>query len=188
MRGDEAFAGLLRRARTGDEAAIAAIYRRQHGRLLRVLRAEVGDAAEDVASQTWLEVFSGLPRFQGDEQGFRSLLFTIARRRVADHRRTRWRRPATPVAPETLHERLDAAGPIDESVIAGLDGAAVTKRLEEILGRDAAEIVLLRVVAGLGVDEVARIVGRSPGAVRVQQHRALRKLATVLGEGSPGAL
>ena len=84
MEGDaELFASLLERARGGDQGAIADLYRRHHGRLLRVLRVEVGDAAEDVASQTWLEVFGGLGRFQGDETGFRSLLFTIARRRTA---------------------------------------------------------------------------------------------------------
>lgn len=185
---DGVFASLLERARGGDQAAIADIYRRHHGRLLRVLRAEVGDAADDVASQTWLEVFGGLARFEGDERGFRSLLFTVARRRLADHRRSRWRRPSTPVAPDTLHERIDEARPFDEDVHARLEGDAAAEKLVEILGRESAEVVLLRVVAGLSVDEVARIVGRSPGAIRVQQHRALKKLASSLAEGAPDAL
>ena len=184
MQGDGGFAALLLRAKAGDEAAIADIYRRHHGRLLRVLRAEVGDAADDVASQAWLEVFSALRRFEGDERGFRSFLFTIARRRVADHRRTTWRRPSTPVAPDSLHETVDRAGPLDDSVIAGLDGEEVARRITVVLGHDNAEVVLLRIVAGLSVDEVARIVGRTPGAVRVQQHRALRKLAEALAEGA----
>lgn len=187
MQGDEGWAALLARAKAGDEAAIADIYRRHHGRLLRVLRAEVGDAAEDVASQSWLEVFTGLSRFEGDERGFRSFLFTIARRRVADHRRTRWRRPSTPVAPDSLHERIDTAGPLDETVIAGLDAEAVARHITEILGPENAEVVLLRIVAGLSVDEVAAIVGRSPGAIRVQQHRALRKLGDALVKRAPDA-
>ena len=189
MEGDDGtFASLLGRARGGDQAAIADLYRRHHGRLLRVLRAEVGDAAEDVASQAWLEVFGALARFEGDERGFRSLLFTIARRRVADHRRSRWRRPSTPVAPDTLHERIDDGRPLDEQVLAGLAGDAAAEKLLAILGKDSAEVVLLRVVAGLSVEEVASIVGRSPGAIRVQQHRALKKLADALVEGAPDAL
>lgn len=182
------FAGILGRAKGADEGAVAELYRRHHGRLLRVLRAEVGDAADDVASQTWLEVFTSLSRFEGDEQGFRSFLFTIARRRVADHRRTRWRRPSTPVAPDALHERVDRSTPLDEVVLAGLDADAVARRITEVLGRENAEVVLLRIVAGLTVEEVAAIVGRSPGAVRVQQHRALRKLADALLEGAPDAV
>lgn len=182
MDDDGCFAPLLARAQAGEEMALAAIYRRHHGRLLRVLGTEVGDAAEDVASQTWLEVFGSLGRFEGDEQGFRAFLFTVARRRVADHRRTRWRRPVTAVEPEVLHATADPAPAIEELVASGLDGDAAVRRIVEILGEDGARVVLLRIVAGLSVEEVAGIVGRSPGAVRVLQHRALKKLAAALGD------
>ena len=180
----DAFGSILRRARAGDHDAITELYGRHHRRLLRVLRAEVGDAAEDVASQTWLEVIGALRRFEGDERGFQSLLYTIGRRRVADHRRTLRRRPSTPTAPEDLHGMPDAGTPVDRATLDGLAGDDAARRVTEILGPDAAEIVLLRVVAGMTVEQVAKIVGKSPGAVRVQQHRALRKLADALGERS----
>lgn len=178
---EDDFADLVERAAAGDGSAITDLYQRHHRRLVRVLRAEVGDAAEDVASQTWLEVIGALRRFQGDERGFQALLYTIARRRVADHRRTQRRRPATPTAPEDLHAAADPAEPVDRAAVEGLAGDVAARRIVEIVGPDAGEIVLLRVVAGLSVEEVARIVGRSAGAVRVQQHRALKKLAEALG-------
>jgi RNA polymerase sigma-70 factor (ECF subfamily) len=182
----DAFASLVARAKEGSEPALTELYRRHHSRLLRVLRSEVGDAADDVASQTWLEVFGSLGRFEGDEGGFRALLFTVARRRVADHRRSRSRRPAIPVEPQVLHTTADPERAVDDLVAIGIDGDAAARRIVEILGEDTARVVLLRIVGGLSVDEVATIVGRSPGAVRVQQHRALKKLAIELGEGGDG--
>lgn len=182
MRDEDEFASLLARAQDGEQAALTAIYRRHQGRLLRVLGAEVGDAADDVASQTWLEVFGSLARFEGDERGFRAFLFTVGRRRAADHRRTRWRRPVTSVEPDVLHATPDPAPTVDELVGSGLDGDAAVRRIVEIVGEDGARVVLLRIVAGLSVEEVAAIVGRTPGAVRVQQHRALKKLAAVFAE------
>jgi RNA polymerase sigma-70 factor (ECF subfamily) len=170
------FAGLLAAARHGDRDAISAIWRLEQPRLLRVLRGEVGDAADDVASQTWLEVMGALRRFEGDERGFRALLFTIARRRVADHRRTRRRRPASATDPDVLRD-LVPAHHVDGFDRLGSDEAVRT--IVAALNPDQAEVVLLRVVAGLTVGEVAEISGRSEGAVRVLQHRALKRLAAL---------
>jgi RNA polymerase sigma-70 factor (ECF subfamily) len=186
LSGPEAFDADLAAARTGDEAAIARIYRAHQPRLLRVLRAEVGDAADDVASQTWLEVMGALGRFEGDEARFRGFLFTVARRRVADHRRTRRRRPAQPTEPASLTEAVDPVLDVEGDVLAGLGAEHAVRRITEILSREQAEVVLLRVVADLPVDEVARILGRSAGAVRVQQHRALKRLAQVLASDATG--
>jgi RNA polymerase sigma-70 factor (ECF subfamily) len=171
------FAEQMAAARSGDRDAIAELWRVEHPRLVRVLRGLVGDAAEDVASQTWLEVMGLLGRFAGDERGFRALLFTIARRRVADHRRTLRRKPAVPMAPADLA----AGAPLHRSAVidpsAAIEGDEAAALIRAMLPAHQAEIVLLRVVGGLNVDEVATIVGRSPGAVRVQQHRALKRLA-----------
>jgi RNA polymerase sigma-70 factor (ECF subfamily) len=184
----DGFVELLAGARQGDPQAISAIWRSEQPRLLRVLRAEVGDAADDVASQTWLEVMGALRRFEGDERGFRALLFTIARRRMADHRRTQRRKPATPVAPVDLHDlraRHDARSGHGSEVLAQLGSDQAVAAIVGLLTTEQAEIVLLRVVAGLTVEEVAGIVGRTEGAIRVQQHRALRRLADLLrAEGS----
>jgi RNA polymerase sigma-70 factor (ECF subfamily) len=174
------FESLLAGARRGDGDSITAIYQQHQPTLLRVLRAEVGEAADDVASQAWLEAMRMLGRFEGDERGFRALLFTIGRRRVADHRRLQGRRPSVPLAPADIEAVLDGTAPVETDAIANLRSDDAVRFITATLGPDQAEIVLLRVVAGLSVEEVASVVGRSPGAVRVQQHRALRRLATLL--------
>ena len=174
---DDAFAARMDAARSGDRDAVAELWRSEHPRLVRVLLGLVGDAAEDVASQTWLEVMGLLGRFEGDERGFRALLFTIARRRVSDHRRSLRRKPALPMAPADLALGTPVHRSPGRDVGATLEGDEAVAFITAMLPAHQAEIVLLRVVGGLAVDEVAAIVGRSPGAVRVQQHRALKRLA-----------
>jgi RNA polymerase sigma-70 factor (ECF subfamily) len=191
MEDRDPFAVALELARQGDHDAISTIWRVEQPRLLRVLRAEVGDAADDVASQTWLEVMGALRRFEGDERGFRSLLFTIARRRVADHRRTQRRKPATPTAPVDLHDlraTIDARSGHGSDVLARIGSEEAVAAIVGLLNPDQAEILLLRVVAGFSVGEVAAVVGRNEGAIRVQQHRAMRRLAELLGEDGPDDL
>lgn len=165
-------------ARSGDEAAIQSIYVALHPRLHRYLRHHVGDSAADVGSDVWLSVALALPRFDGDPTAFRALLFTIAHRRVVDHHRRSRRQPATvPLEPE-----FDFAdgGDHAERVVAGLGAQDAVRILVEELPAEQAEIVLLRVLGGLDVAEVASIVGKTPGAVRVAQHRAMRRLQKVL--------
>lgn len=184
----DGFSELIAAARSGDDGAITSLFRAHHPTLLRVLRAEVGDAAEDVAQQTWVETIGALERFEGDERGFRALLFTIGRRRIADHRRLQRRRPATPTAPDQLPTVGDSQARGAGGADTAYESDEAVRRIAAVLTPAQAEVVLLRVVAGLSVDEVAAIVGRSPGAVRVQQHRALRRLADALAEEPPGDL
>jgi RNA polymerase sigma-70 factor (ECF subfamily) len=170
------FDRLLEAVREGEEWAVAELWRDLHPRLLAYFRSAEPGGAEDLAADTWVDVARSLHRFEGGEQDFRRFAFTIARRRLTDHRRRRFRRRTDPVATETLAARPatdDPAGPA-----LGHAALAVIARLP----REQAEIVLLRVVAGLPADEVGRIVGKSPGAVRVIQHRALKRLAEILGE------
>jgi RNA polymerase sigma-70 factor, ECF subfamily len=177
----------LAAARAGDGEAIARLYRELQPRLLRMLRVEVGDAADDVASQTWLEVVGALRKFEGELDGFKALLFTIARRRVADHRRSRRRRPATPTEPVDLNDKVEATDDTERAALADVAGEWAVQRIAELLPPDLAEIVLLRVVADLPVDQVAEVLGRAPGTIRVQQHRALKRLAAALA-GNENAL
>jgi RNA polymerase sigma-70 factor (ECF subfamily) len=187
--GDQ-FEGILAAAQDGGEWAVAVIYRWLHPALLSYLRGRAGEAAEDLTSETWLAVARGLPNFSGDESAFRSWVFTIAHRRLVDHHRTTARRPRT----RTLHpvEGDGHDGPVDlpagddtaGEVLDALAGDAAVNRIVALLPKDQADIVLLRVVAGLPVEEVARITGRRPGTVRVLQHRALRRLAERLEDTS----
>ena len=186
-----AFGVVLARAQAGDEAAFARLFADVQPALLRYLRV-ITPEADDVAGDTWLHVVTGLRGFRGEEEAFRAWLFTIARHRAADAARSRARRPAVPVAVPEAAQGLTAqgltAGPplAPDAADLALDGisARAVVALIATLPRDQAEVVMLRVVAGLEVADVARIVGKSPGAVRVAAHRALRRLAAHLERAS----
>jgi RNA polymerase sigma-70 factor (ECF subfamily) len=175
------FDTVLSAAKDGDEDAFATLWRDLNPALLRYLRVVAPGAAEDLASEIWLEVVRALARFSGSEEGLRSWLFTIARHRAVDWRRRAARQPVNPVEVETLNERPAP----DDPAAAALDALATERALAVIseLPPDQAEVVALRVIAGLDVARVAEIVGKRPGTVRVLGHRGLRRLATRLGQG-----
>lgn len=156
---------------------MALLWRDLHPRILRYLRVAVGDSdAEDVASDVWLEVARGLGRFDGDESAFSAWVFTIARRRVIDAGRKAQRRRTGPMSPQQL-DRAAADAPDELEARSALDAAL---RRVARLPDDQAEVVALRVLAGLSAEQVAEIVGKRAGAVRVLQHRGLRRLANEL--------
>ena len=171
---------MLRAAAAGEEAAFARLWRDTHPPLLRYLRVLAGDRAEDVAGEVWLEVARGLARFKGGDLEFRSWLHTLARRRVIDMHRRETRRPVRLTASAGELDRPAA----DDTAAAALDNMSTEAAIALIatLPRDQAEVIVLRVIAGLDVGQVARIVGKRPGAVRVAAHRGLRSLAARLGQ------
>jgi RNA polymerase sigma-70 factor, ECF subfamily len=170
----------LARASAGDEAGFLQLWRALQPPLLRFLRVIGCDDPEDVASETWLQVVRDLARFSGNEEDFRRWLFTIGRHRAIDAARARSRRPATPVS--TGLETLADHQLVEDQV---LDGMSVDRALALLAGlsRDQAEAVALRVIAGLDTPDVAKILGKSAGAVRVALHRGLKTLA-----GDPSVL
>jgi RNA polymerase sigma-70 factor (ECF subfamily) len=177
--GDD-FARVLAAAQAGEEWAVARLYRSLQPSVLRFLSVRDSGEAEDIAAQVWLEVARALPQFTGAEDDFRALVFTIARRRLLNMRRGRARRRTDVVAIESLAGSVRAPDDPAEEVATHLDGNAAAQRVAALLSPEQAEVVLLRVVGGLSVDEVAVIVGKRPATVRVIQHRALRRLAREL--------
>ena len=175
------FPVVLSAAVRGDEDAFGRLWRDLQPRLLRYFAVVSRAAAEDLASETWLGVVRGIDRFQGNEPAFRAWVFTIARHEVLDWRRRAARRPTEDLPAIALAEQ---AAPDDPAADA-LEGFSTRAALAEVatLPADQAEAILLRVVAGLGVDRVAAIMGKRPGTVRVLTHRGLRKLAERLGDG-----
>jgi RNA polymerase sigma-70 factor (ECF subfamily) len=165
---------LVARARTGDQAALAQLWRQLNPLLLRYLRGRLGDGADDVAAQTWLDAARRLEEFRGDDTDFRRWIFTIARHRSIDELRRRGRRPEDP--PSALS--VDPAGPDD--AIDRHDGLAAALALVRRLPTDQADAVLLRVVGDLDVAHVAIVMGRSQGSVRVLVHRGLKRLQAIL--------
>jgi RNA polymerase sigma-70 factor, ECF subfamily len=170
-------------AAAGDEGSFAVIWRDLQPALLRYLRVVVRDAAEDVASDTWVDVVQRLDRFRGDERGFRAWVFTIARHRALDWGRHAARNQAMPMPVELLTD-LEARDDPAAAAVETLSTQAALALLAD-LPRAQAEVLLLRLVVGLDVGEVAGIVGKRPGAVRVLAHRGLRRLAERLGAEVP---
>ncbi|MFD5055302.1 RNA polymerase sigma factor [Streptomyces tendae] len=167
------------RAQRGDEAAFAVAYRLVQPGLLGYVRGLVGDDAEDVAAEAWLEIARDLRRFKGDGAGFRGWTATIARHRALDHLRRQKVRPR-PTALE--QDVLDLPGPhsTHDQVLETLSTRAALT-LVAGLPRDQAEAVLLRVVVGLDGPSAARVLGKRPGAVRTATYRGLKRLARQLG-------
>lgn len=191
MSAPEVFEATLRAAQAGADWAVAELYRAHNPKVLRYLRAQEPREFADIASDTWLDAARNLRSFQGGEDDFAGWLFTITRRRLVDHRRARQRRPVDPT-PRTTFDRL-ASSSAEDVAFGGTLGDEEARRIVELLPADQAEVVLLRVVAGLEVSAVAEITGRREGTIRVMQHRALKQLAKKLdeigngrGEGSDG--
>jgi RNA polymerase sigma-70 factor, ECF subfamily len=169
------FADTLTAARDGDEEAFARLWRDGNAALLRYLRVTAPEAAEDIAAETWVQVIRGLSRFRGDEAAWRAWLFTTARRRTIDQARRRSRHAAAPIH-DVPPAELPVTGDSADVAMEHLSTRSAIAILADLPAAQA-EVILLRVVAGLDTDTVARVVGRTPGAVRVAAHRGLRRLA-----------
>jgi len=180
----EEFAEVLSAAVAGEEKAFAQLFRELNPLLLRYLRVAASESAEDLASETWLQIARDIGRFSGDERAFRAWAFAIARHRVVDHRRSAARRPQT-VGTDPV--TLDVQDPTDDpaALADARESTLASIRLIATLPTDQAEVIILRVVAGLDVAEVARILGKRPGTVRVLAHRGLRRLAERLTATRP---
>lgn len=147
------------------------VYRQLAPAVLGYLRGQRLPDPEGVLGEVFFHVARSLHQFRGDEEALRRWVFTIARHRAVDDVRHRARRPET-----TGTQPVDLPGPSDD---AGLD-----PDLLDALGRlnaDQREVVALRFVADLPLEDVARITGRSVGAVKSMQLRGLAQLARILG-------
>lgn len=173
------FGDRLAAAKSGDDAAFAQVWRDLNPSLVRYCVGMSGDPGEDAAAETWIEVVKRLPTFAGDSSDFRSWLFTIARSKIVDAWRRESRRPADTVPDLEMIADLPAVRSAADEAMESISTDAALALIAQ-LPREQAEIVLLRVIAGLDVAAVASIVGCSVGNVRVRQHRGLRKLAEVV--------
>ncbi|MFD5425806.1 RNA polymerase sigma factor [Streptomyces sp. NPDC127084] len=186
MLGDDAeLTAAVLAAQDGSEEAFRTVYRAVHPRLLGYIRTLVGEAdAEDVASESWLQIARDLERFSGDADRFRGWAARIARNRALDHIRMRGRRPAIGGDETELTGRPAESDTADEAMEALATGRAM--ELISQLPQDQAEAVVLRVVVGLDAKSAAETLGKRPGAVRTAAHRGLKRLAELLGDAGDG--
>ncbi|MER5891823.1 RNA polymerase sigma factor [Streptomyces sp. NPDC001876] len=183
---DAELGAAVERAQQGDEEGFAIAYRLVQPGLIGYVRGLVGDDAEDVASEAWLEISRDLGRFRGDGAGFRGWTATIARHRALDHLRRQKRRPRTSLLEQDM---LEMPGRHDTAATA-LERLSTEQALELIgsLPHDQAEAVLLRVVVGLDGPASARVLGKRAGAVRTAVYRGLKGLAEQLTRAGAGGV
>jgi RNA polymerase sigma-70 factor (ECF subfamily) len=171
----------LNAARAGNVTAFEAIYRALNPRLSRYARGLVGQDADDVAAEAWLQIVRDLENFEGDWDAFRGWAARILRNRAIDHLRAAARRPMRAASVDALIERAsadDTAGAVEESL-----STAAAIDLIATLPPDQAEAVLLRAVMGLDAKSAAAVLGKRAGAVRVAAHRGLKTLAKRVDAG-----
>lgn len=177
---DDGFEGLLAGARRGEDRAWAALYDRYAPAVLGYLTAQRAPSPEDVTSEVFLQVVRDLDHFAGDEANFRSWLFTVAHHRLIDDRRKVSRRPADATEHDVIDRHLppvEIEGQVIETV--------TTEELEtlfDVLTPDQRAVLLLRVVGGLKLPEVADVLGKQHESVRALQKRALAALRRELAE------
>jgi len=169
--------GLVRRAVDGDPGSWEQLYRHAYPKLLAFARRRLPpDQAADAVADTFLRALTDLERFDRQPGGFEPWLFGIARHVIADtHRATARRLRLVP-----HDEPVAPAGPL-ESLLDGEEIDAMRRAFERLSPADK-ELLELRVVAGLSADEVAIVLGKQPGSVRMAQSRAISRLRGALHE------
>jgi RNA polymerase sigma-70 factor, ECF subfamily len=171
-------------ARGREPAAVTRVYAAYAPALFRLFLAAVGDrpTAEDLTGDVFRSAIEGLPRFRGPVEALGGWLFRIAHHDLSDFWRSQARSPRTTPLDDTLDGAALAAGADDpeELAIQRVEGDRVLAALRR-LPPDQREVLLLRTAAGLTAPEVAATVGKTTGAVKALQHRALASLARVLG-------
>jgi RNA polymerase sigma factor (sigma-70 family) len=143
------------------------------GQVASYLRWHRATDPDGLTNDVFAQVHRNLGRFEGDDQGFRSWLFTIAHHRMIDERRRASRE--IPVQGDGGADESQRCGDVEEDAFAAMSHHEVAALLA-VLSPDQREVVLLRIVADLPVEEVARLMDKREGAVKALQHRALASL------------
>jgi RNA polymerase sigma factor (sigma-70 family) len=179
----ESFPEVLAAARLGQPWALDALFRGYSGQVAGYVRARTSAEADDLVSEIFLSALTSLDRFTGGEADFRGWLFTIAQRRIVDEMRKRSRRVDT-----TEYEPERDGRQVGSAELASLDrlGEQWVRRVLDQLLPDQRDVLLLRILGDLTVEQVASALGKSPGAVKQLQRRGLLAAGRIVeAEGVP---
>ncbi len=172
------FPRVLDAARAGAEWAWRTLYRDLAPSVLGYVRARRATSPEDVCGDVFCQVVRDIHSFEGDEAGFRSWVFVIAHHRLIDEARRRRRRPEIPVEADEL---IAMGGHVDTETeaLGRVEASRVTRLIGELTEAQR-DVILLRLVAGLSIQEVAEVTGKGERAVKSLQHRGLESLRSKL--------
>jgi RNA polymerase sigma-70 factor (ECF subfamily) len=175
-------ASMLERARAGSDVAFEAVFRELSPAVAGYLRLNGAAEVDELTNEVFAQVHRGLQRFSGDWGGFRSWVFTIAHHRMVDDSRRARRRP--PIAAADVSEEA-STGDVESEALDSLSDERL-HRLLSTLSEDQRRVLLLRVVADLPLEEAAATLGKTVGAVKSLQHRALASLRRELEQEEVG--
>jgi RNA polymerase sigma-70 factor (ECF subfamily) len=164
-------------AKAGDEQAWRALYDDLAPAVLGYLRVRGARDPEDVTGEVFLHAAQRIHQFEGSPAGFRSWIFTIAHHRLVDDHRAAARRPLTLV--EQVPEQ-EATHTTDADALDAVGTDRVRALLDQ-LSADQRDVLLLRLIAGLTIDEIAQLLGKTVGSTKQLQRRGLRNVARRVG-------
>jgi RNA polymerase sigma factor (sigma-70 family) len=171
----DALTDAVANGRGDDESVFAAVYRTFSPAVAGYLRARGVDDPEAVTHDVFLALYPQLKSVRGGAQGLRTLIFSIAHARSVDHQRRRHRTPAVIEYDPDRDRRLTASAE-DQAIDGDPEGNALSLLVG--LNEDYKEVLRLRIIADLSVNQVAQIMQKSPGAIAQLQRRALASLRT----------
>jgi RNA polymerase sigma factor (sigma-70 family) len=179
VQADASFQELLAAARRGADSAWREIYAELSPAVLGYLRGRGAAEPDDLTGEVFLQVVRDLERFEGDWRGFRAWVLAIAHHRLLDEARRRSRRPIDPVPDPADAPDREPAEDVADDIPVGVASRLGLERTTELLADlspDQRSVILLRVVADLSLEEVGRVLGKRPGAVKQLQRRGLLQL------------
>lgn len=179
MPNDQSFESTLQSARAGDKSAWERIVGGFNPGLRGYVRSQGVVDIDDLVGEIWLGVVRSLPSFQGGEEPFRSWLYSIAYRRIADEHRRRARRPQVELEDGHFELACGAHESAESTALRRSEDEAVVAALAQLTD-DQRQVVSLRFLVGLSPEETARSMGRSVNAVHALQNRAFTQLRKIL--------
>lgn len=169
---------VIQSARRGGQGGFERLYNAYAGSVAGYLRVQGAEDPDDLTNQVFFDAFSAIESFEGDEDGFRSWLFTIAHRRLVDDRRRRGRRPQA--AGETEAPAGDhPGGDVEDEAMRALSSERV-RSLCDLLPPDQRAVVLLRMMGSLSIEDTAVALGKTQTAVKALQRRAIGGLRRII--------
>jgi RNA polymerase sigma factor (sigma-70 family) len=168
----EAFDGVLAAARTGEAWAYQKLFDWLARPVAAYLRGAGVEDPDGLANECFLRVFGGVAQFEGTEGRFRSWVFAIAHNLVIDDRRRQSRRPR---GVELTDEAGTPMASAEETAFISIGDERLRALLAD-LPPDQRDVVLLRIVADMSIEDTAAALGKKPGAVKSLQHRATAAL------------
>ena len=171
------FDSVLTAARTGAPWALERLYQALSPAVVGYLRVQGAADPDDLTNEVFLGVLRRIGSFEGDEEKFRSWIFTIAHSRLIDDRRRIDRRPHLAGPHEDHWDR--AGGDAEQEALERLSSQRVQALCEGLVA-DQRDVLLLRLMAGLTIEAIADALGKSEGAVKALQRRGLANLRKIL--------